>query len=189
MEFEFQYVMGDGSTVPVAGYKDRKLVPAPDSGPQPDIKAEQRCSMADRLKYADHLANMYAEGRLSYDEWMLRHEACTNAVTGSQLKKLLKDLPGLPELNSLLQEREKAAVAKTALRRRLNKASKDLLLAGFGTMAFIIIAAAFSAEETVSKAGAETMAWVFAVAAIGCMIAGTIVALAMLGALKELKDK
>lgn len=196
MDFELEvYVMGDGRTVQTGGYKDRKRdfvkKPAP-SGPYPDIKDERRCSMADRLEYEDHLAQQYAEGRLSYEEWMLRHEACTNAVTISELKRLLKDLPELPGLTSILQEREKAAAEKTAVKRRLSKSGKDLLIAGFGTLAFIIISTVSSTEDALNQAGrtgATAMAVIFALAALACLATTVIVTFTVLRGLNELRDK
>lgn len=62
----------------------------------PDIRYTPRCSTADRMRYADHMASMFAEGLLTQEEWELRHDACMAAVTLEELKRMLQDLPKLP---------------------------------------------------------------------------------------------
>lgn len=60
-----------------------------------DIRHDQRCSTEDRLRYQEHLANMFAEGRLSKETWEARHDAAAEAVTPGELEVLVRDLPSV----------------------------------------------------------------------------------------------
>lgn len=60
---------------------------------RPDIRPEMRCSLADRLNYQDRLATAFAEGRLSKEEWEIRHDLCANAVSVREMDALMRDIP------------------------------------------------------------------------------------------------
>lgn len=56
----------------------------------------QRVSRADRDKYIEHLANMFAEERLSQDEFNERKDKAMTAKFPADLSALVTDLPAIP---------------------------------------------------------------------------------------------
>ncbi len=58
--------------------------------PEPDVRAGD----ADRAAAAAALAEHYAQGRLTFDEFSLRLEATLTAQTHGQLARAAQDLPG-----------------------------------------------------------------------------------------------
>lgn len=143
----------------------REQVPAI---PGPDIRKEPRCSDEDRFRYQDHLANMFATGRLSRDEWELRDGICRNAVTLSEMTKLLKDLPGLPAEKQIIPVQ-----AASPKRAAAEKAKNKTFAAVLGGVTFSL-AATFSNALSVSDTyhnGLNTLSLIFGLGAILSLLA------------------
>jgi hypothetical protein len=134
----------------------------PPAGALRSAAMEERASDQDREQAAEQIRDHYAAGRLTDDELDSRVQAAYGAQTTAELRRLLADLPVLPEVRKQ-QERAALVERRSQLQRRL------LQQAGGSVIAFAICTGIWVAA---GASGSFWPIWIALIAVIGLVKSG-----------------
>jgi DUF1707 SHOCT-like domain len=123
---------------------------------------DERASDQDREQAAEQIRDHYAAGRLTDDELDTRVQAVYAAQTTAELKRLLADLPVLPEVRAR-QERAALVERRSHLQRRL------IQQAGGSVIAFAVCTGIWVAA---GASGSFWPIWIALIAVIGLLKSG-----------------